>query len=172
MPGSIRLPPGEVGEGHEHFCGCGGPAGLCLLSGPSAGAASISAAVEGRAPPEPGPTALRPRTRFVPWEPLPALLRCEREVGVSSLPTPSCASDQPDAVTEGRRRPEVRAVHRQPCLLGGTFIHSPILQMCVGPGAGSAALTQTNKVAALLEVTHSWDLETTHVLLITAALIC
>ena len=92
--------------------------------------------------------------------------------GVSSLPTPSCASDQPDALTEGRRRPEVRAVHRQPCLLGGTFIHSPILQMCVGPGAGSAALTQTNNVAALLEVTHSWDLETTHVLLITAALIC
>ena len=118
------------------------------------------------------PPALRPRTRLVPWEPLPALLRCEREVGVSSLPTPSCASDQPDALTEGRRRPEVRAVHRQPCLLGGTFIHSPILQMCVGPGAGSAALTQTNNVAALLEVTHSWDLETTHVLLITAALIC
>lgn len=71
-----------------------------------------------------------------------------------------------------RHRPEIRAMHRQPCLLGGTFIHLSILQMCIGPGAGSAAVTQTNKVAALLEVTLSWDLETTHVLLITAALIC
>lgn len=43
--------------------------------------------------------------------------------------------------------------------------------MCVGPGAGSAAVTQTDKVAALLEVTLLWELETTCVLLTTAAFI-
>lgn len=43
--------------------------------------------------------------------------------------------------------------------------------MRVGPGAGSAAVTQTDKVAARLEVTLSWELETTCVRLITAAFI-
>ena len=86
-------------------------------------------------------------------------------------------SDQPDALTKGQyqwRDTDVqkRDMRRQPCLLGGTFIHLSIRQMCVGPGAGSAAVTQTNKVAALLEVTLSWELETTYVLLITAAFIC
>lgn len=50
-------------------------------------------------------------------------------------------------------------MRKQPCFLGGTFIHLSILQMCVGPGAGSAAVTQTDKVAALLEVTLLWELE-------------
>ena len=58
MHGRIRLLPGEVGEGHQHLCGCGGPTGLGLLSGPSARSASISAPLEGRAPPEPGPTSI------------------------------------------------------------------------------------------------------------------
>ena len=43
--------------------------------------------------------------------------------------------------------------------------------MCVGPGAENAAVTQTDKVAALPEVTFSWELETTCALLITAAFI-
>lgn len=51
------------------------------------------------------------------------------------------------------------------------FIHLFVCQMCVGPGAGSAAVTQTDKVAALLEVTLLWELETTCVLLTTAAFI-
>lgn len=40
--------------GSQHLCRCGGPANLCLLPGPSAGADSVSAGVEGRIPPEPG----------------------------------------------------------------------------------------------------------------------
>lgn len=62
-------------------------------------------------------------------------------------------------------------MRRQPGFLGGTFIHLATLQMYVGPGAGSAAVTQTDKVAAPLEVTLSWELETACVLLITAAFI-
>lgn len=42
--------------------------------------------------------------------------------------------------------------------------------MCVGPGSGGAAVTRTDKVAALLEVTLSWELDTTCVLLITNGL--
>ena len=57
-----------------------------------------------------------------------------------------------------------RAMRRQPCLLGGTFIHLSTRQMCLWPGAGSAAVIQTNKVAALREVTLSWELEATYIL--------
>lgn len=59
----------------------------------------------------------------------------------------------------------------QAALLSGRDFHSFIRQMCFGPGAGSAAVAQTDKVAALLEVTLSWELEATFALLITAAFI-
>lgn len=55
------------------------------------------------------------------------------------------------------------ALRRQPCSLGATFIHFSVRR------AGSAAVPQTDKVAALPEVTLSWEVETTCALLITAA---
>lgn len=62
-------------------------------------------------------------------------------------------------------------MRKRPCFLGGTFIHLFLRPMCIGPGAGSAAVTQTDKVAAVVEVTLSLELETTCILLITALFI-
>lgn len=147
---------GGIGRGGTSILRCGGPAGLCLLSGSQRRGRQHLRRRAGREPPEPGPRHCEPGPSLSRGSPF-RHLRCEREVGVSSLRTPCCASDQPDIHHRGqcqvaRHRPEIRAM-RAACLLGGTFIHLSILQMCIGPGAGSAAVTQTNKVTALLEVT-------------------
>lgn len=59
-------------------------------------------------------------------------------------------------------------------LLSGWDVHSFIYirTMFVGPGAGGAVVIRTDKVAALLEVTLSWELEITCVLLTPPAFIC
>ena len=96
----------------------------------------------------------------------------ERSSHVSFLRLQICLMVLPRGSNSGATyNVQKRALRRQLCFLGRMFIHLFVCQMCVGPGAGSAAVTQTDKVAALLEVTLLWELETTCVLLTTAAFI-
>lgn len=177
--GSPSQPPGRAARGGAGLPAGGGTgAGAPLpVRGPRVFVPVGSRRRADGAPPgwRTGPQRGPDSPLSVPWELRPS--PCTGK-GVSHVSGRLSASSDPHgALPKGWPQwsdtdVQKRVMRRQPCFLGGTFIHFSVRPMCVGPGAGIAGVAQTDKVAGVLEVTLSRELETTCVLLITAAFLC
>lgn len=158
-PRGAGLHPGEVGEGNERFCRRSGPASLCLPRVPAPGrAGSLLGAGQSLAGAR---TRQQQRDlRLIPWELLPPPLHPAPGADRTSLGTSLCPQIRLMRLRRVSIDSATQTCEKESCVgssaiwEGLSFIHFlSIPQMCVGSGAGSAAFIQTDKVAALLEVT-------------------